>query len=329
MPRIGYHASHEQFAPSELLRLVRAAADAGFDCAMSSDHFKPWGPDQGQSGFAWSWLGSAMQATSLPFGIISAPGYRYHPAIIAQAAATLSEMYPDRLWLALGSGQNLNESITGMAWPDKAERNARLGECATVIRALLRGETVTHHGRVTVVDAKLYSRPARTPLLLGAAVTEATAELVGGWADGLLTVQAPPAQLRKVIDAFRRGGGEGKPLYLQIALNWAPDEAQALQGAFEQWRYNAIAGEVNWELRRPEDFDAATRFVRPDDIRQCVWVSSDLARHVAWLQEFAALGFDELLLHQVGRNQAAFIDAFGAHVLPQVRGAMAPAAARP
>jgi G6PDH family F420-dependent oxidoreductase len=211
MVKIGFHASHEQFAPSEMLRLVRHAEATGFDCAMSSDHFKPWGPSQGQSGYAWSWLGAAMSATALPFGVISAPGYRYHPAILAQGAATLSEMFPDRLWLALGSGQRLNEGITGAPWPDKPERNARLGECAAVIRALLAGETVTHRGRVTVVDAKLYSRPERPPMLLGAAVSPETAEFVGGWADGLLTIAAKPEQLRKVVDGFRRGGGEGKP----------------------------------------------------------------------------------------------------------------------
>ena len=132
MVRIGFHASHEQFAPSDLLRLVQMAEAAGFDCAMSSDHFKPWGPAQGHSGFAWSWLGSALQATSVPFGVISALGYRYHPAIIAQAAATLCEMYPGRLWWALGSGQRLNEDITGLPWPEKAERNARLEECAEI-----------------------------------------------------------------------------------------------------------------------------------------------------------------------------------------------------
>src|SRR5215217_2622439 len=129
MARIGFHASHEQFSPSDLLRLVQTAEAAGFDCAMSSDHFRPWGPAQGQSGFAWSWLGAALQATRLPLGVISAPGYRYHPAILAQAAATLCEMFPGRLWLALGSGQRLNEDLTGVAWPEKAERNARLREC--------------------------------------------------------------------------------------------------------------------------------------------------------------------------------------------------------
>jgi probable non-F420 flavinoid oxidoreductase len=319
MARIGFHASHEQFAPSELLRLVQAAEAAGFDCAMSSDHFRPWGPDQGQSGFAWSWLGAALQATKLPFGVISAPGYRYHPAILAQAAATLCEMYPGRLWLTLGSGQRLNEDLTGVAWPEKAERNARLRECADIIRALLRGETVTHHGRVTLIDGQLYSLPKTPPLLLGAAVSEATAEFVGGWADGLLTVSAKPDQVRKVVEAFRRGGGDGKPLFMQVGLNWAPTDEEALQGAHEQWRYNVLGGEVNWELRSPRDFDTATRFVKPEDMRESVLVSSDPGQHAAWLNEFIELGFEELQLHQVDRNQERFIEAFGGKVLGQFR----------
>jgi probable non-F420 flavinoid oxidoreductase len=286
---------------------------------MSSDHFRPWGPDQGQSGFAWSWLGAALQATKLPFGVISAPGYRYHPAILAQAAATLCEMYPGRLWLTLGSGQRLNEDLTGVAWPEKAERNARLRECADIIRALLRGETVTHHGRVTLIDGQLYSLPKTPPLLLGAAVSEATAEFVGGWADGLLTVSAKPDQVRKVVEAFRRGGGDGKPLFMQVGLNWAPTDEEALQGAHEQWRYNVLGGEVNWELRSPRDFDTATRFVKPEDMRESVLVSSDPGQHAAWLNEFIELGFEELQLHQVDRNQERFIEAFGGKVLGQFR----------
>ncbi|MCO6419506.1 TIGR03885 family FMN-dependent LLM class oxidoreductase [Siccirubricoccus sp. KC 17139] len=319
LPRIGFHASHEQFPPSELLRLARAAEAAGFDCAMSSDHFRPWGAAQGHSGFAWSWLGAALASTRLPMGVISAPGYRYHPAIIAQGAATLAEMFPGRFWLALGSGQRLNEDITGLAWPEKAERNARLRDCADIIRALLAGGTVTHHGRVTVVNAKLYSRPATPPPLLGAAVTEATAEAVGAWADGLLTISAEPAQMRKVVEAFRRGGGAGKRLVVQVGLNWAPTEAEALAGAHEQWRTNVLGGEVNWELRTPEEFDTATRFVKPGDMRGAVWISADPAWHAARLAELAELGFEEIQLHQVGRNQQAFIETFGAQVLPALR----------
>jgi probable non-F420 flavinoid oxidoreductase len=316
MVRIGYHASHEQFAPSELLRLVKRAEAAGFQAAMSSDHFRPWSSAQGHSGFAWAWLGAALEATALPMGIISAPGYRYHPAILAQAAATLAEMYPHRIWLALGSGQRLNEDLTGLAWPEKQERNARLGECADVIRRLLAGDTVTHRGRIQIVDGRLYSLPRQPPLLLGAAVTPETARDVGRWADGLLTVSAEPEMVRKVVDAFRAGGGAGKPLIMQVGLNWAPTDEAALDGAFEQWRSNVLGGEINWELRSPRDFETATRFVRPEDMRQSLLISSSLDQHIAWLSRYAEMGFQELQLHQVGRNQEAFIEAFGANVLP-------------
>src|SRR5215207_11052061 len=155
MPVIGFHNSHEQIHPAQLLTAVQRAEEVGFTAAMCSDHFAPWNLEQGQSGFAWSWLGAAMATTSLPFGVVNAPGDRYHPAIVAQAAATLAEMFPGRFWVALGSGQAINEHITGERWPSKVERNARLRECVDVIRALWVGQTVTHHGRIDVEEARL------------------------------------------------------------------------------------------------------------------------------------------------------------------------------
>ena len=298
---------------------TKCAEAAGFDSAMSSDHFHPWSERQGQSGFAWAWLGAAMEATKLPFGVITAPGYRYHPAVIAQAAATLCQMYPGRLWLALGSGEAINESITGEYWPDKSERNARLLECMHVIRELFSGSVVNNRGRVTIVDAKLYSLPLSLPMLVGAAVSEATAELLGAHADALITVQASRGQLERVIGAFRRGGGSGKPVFLQVALSWAPSEEEAEADALHQWASNAVGGEVNWDLRRPRDFDQVARFVRGDDIRRSVLVSADLEQHKAWLAEYARMGFSEIYLHQVGRQQKAFIEAFGRDVLPYLR----------
>jgi coenzyme F420-dependent glucose-6-phosphate dehydrogenase len=155
--------------------------------------------------------------------------------------------------------------------------------------------------------------------LLGAAVTEATAEFVGGWSDGLLTVASKPEQLKKVIAAFRRGGGEGKPLHLQVALNWAPTEAAALKGAYDHWRFVTLGGDIGWELRSPEDYETATRFVRPEDMRDSVLISADLSRHAAWLQQYAELGFDYVYLHQVDLNQQGFIEAFAKQVLPELR----------
>lgn len=315
MTLIGYHASHEQFAPSALREFVVLAEQAGFQAAKSSDHFHPWSERQGQSGFAWSWLGAAMQATRLPFGIISAPGYRYHPAVLAQAAATCGEMFSGRLWLALGSGEAINEAITGEAWPEKAERNARLAECAEIIRALFDGETVTHRGRVTVVEAKLYSRPTNRVPLIGAAVSPESAAVVGKWADGLLTTTGGDVETaRKVVAAFKEAAGDDKPIYFQHALSWAADEDEAFSQALDQWGPVAAGGEVNWDLRQPADFDRIGRTVRKEDIAQTVKVSSDVSRHLGWINELIELGADHIYLHCVGRNQLAFIESFGRHI---------------
>jgi coenzyme F420-dependent glucose-6-phosphate dehydrogenase len=318
MANIGYHASHEQFPPSKLLTYVREAEQAGFAAAMCSDHFAPWSTQQGESGFAWSWLGAALQATSFRLGVVNAPGDRYHPAIVAQAAATLAEMFPGRFWVAFGSGQALNEHITGQRWPNKAERNARLKECVDVIRALWAGETVTHHGRIHVDEATLWSRPAQPPLIFGAALSAETAQFVGGWADGLITVNAPREQLVRLIAAFRKGGGDGKPLYLQSHVSYAPTEAQACANAYDQWRTQILPASVNEHLRLPAEFEAASRFVRPEDLHGPVHVSSDVERHLAWIQEDLELGFEQVFLHNVGRNQREFIEVFGEQVLPKL-----------
>jgi coenzyme F420-dependent glucose-6-phosphate dehydrogenase len=201
---IGYHASHEQHAPGDLLEYVCLAGQAGFGAAMCSDHFHPWNERQGQSGHAWAWLGAALQATDFSFGTVCAPGQRYHPAVIAQAAATLGAMFPDRLWVAVGTGEYLNEHITGAGWPPKPERRARLREAVDIMRALWAGETVTHRGRIDVEDARLYTRPARPPLLVGAAVTAESAAWTAEWADAMITVARPRDELRD-----RRPGSSG------------------------------------------------------------------------------------------------------------------------
>ena len=319
MPVIGYHASHEQFGPSALLAYVQAAEAAGFAAAMCSDHFHPWSEQQGQSGFAWSWLGAALQATGLSFGTVCAPGQRYHPAIVAQAAATLAAMYPGRFWVALGTGEYLNEHITGAPWPPKAERNARLAEAVAVIRALWDGQTVTHRGLVTVEEATLYTRPETPPRIVGAALTPETARWVGGWADALITTARPVEALREVVEAFRAGGGQGKPMHLQVQLAYAGTHREALEAAHREWRTNVLASPVLADLKTPAQFDAAAATVRAEDVAESVLVSADLRQHADWLRAYAALGFDTLYLHNVHRDQRAFIEAFGEHVLPGLR----------
>jgi coenzyme F420-dependent glucose-6-phosphate dehydrogenase len=314
-----YHASHEQFPPSALVRYARLAEEAGFTAVSSSEHLQPWSARQGQSGFAWAWLGAAMQATALPFSVVCAPGPRYHPVILAQAVATLAELFPGRFQVALGSGEALNERVTGEPWPPKPERHARLRECVDIMRALWAGETVTHEGRVRVEEGRLYTRPAVPPRLFGAAVTAETARWVGGWADGLLTVGGAPEGVRQRLDAFAEGGGAGKPVILQVALAYARDEAEARRGAYEQWRTNVFPSDVLAELWTPAQFEAVAHYVRAEDLEASVRISADPQRHLAWLQQDAALGVSQINLHNVHRGQEAFIDVFGARVLPGLR----------
>jgi probable non-F420 flavinoid oxidoreductase len=319
MATFGYHCSHEQHAPSKLLDYVRLAEQAGFTAAMCSDHFHPWIERQGQSGFAWSWLGAALEATHLTFGCVNAPGWRYHPAIIAQAAATLSAMYPERFWLAVGSGEALNEHITGERWPPKSERNERLVECVTVMRKLWAGETVTHHGRIVVEEAKLYTRPTRPPPIYGAALSAETADWVGSWADGLITIGAPPDELAEVLDAFRGGGGAGKPVKVQASLAWAPTMAEARDGAWSQWRANVVGSDALAILRSCAEFEAAARFVKPDDVAGCLPVSHDPLEHAQRLQEYVDAGATDIYLFNVAPPQREFIEVFAERVLPELR----------
>ncbi|HSK99501.1 MAG TPA: TIGR03885 family FMN-dependent LLM class oxidoreductase [Rubrobacteraceae bacterium] len=320
MTRFGFHASHEQLAPSYLLDAVRSAEGVGFELGMCSDHFAPWSHRQGHSGFAWAWLGAALAATSLRFGVVTAPGQRYHPAIIAQAAATLAEMFPGRFWMAVGSGQAFNEHITGERWPSKEERNGRLLEAVEVMRALFSGETVSHDGRFRVDRARLYSLPEEPPPIIGAAVTPDTARWVGSWADGLITINQPIEQLEQVLEAFQEGGGRGKPAMLQVHLLYHPDEREALEIAHDQWRYGILGSDVGWDLEMPEDFEQVASYIRPDDVRPHVLVSADLDQHIEWLREFAELGFEEIYLHHVGQDQREFIEGFGSKVLPALAG---------
>lgn len=315
---ISYHASHEQFAPSALLRYASMAADAGFNALHSSDHFHPWSERQGQCGFSFAWMGAAMQATRLPCGVVCAPGQRYHPAIVAQAAATLAEMFPGKFWISLGSGEALNENITGIKWPAKAQRNERLLESVNIIRALLRGETVSHAGHVVIEDAKLYTRPLHPPLLLGAAVTNATAAWLGTWADGMITVHKEKAQLQQVVDSFYNGGGKGKPLYLKVQLSYARNLASATAGAFDQWKNNILPGEILDDLWQVKQFDAASQFVRPEDVARHVHVSNDPQYFIDLINQYIDMGFSNIILHNVNREQESFIRDFGEVILPNL-----------
>lgn len=300
-----------------MLRDVQHAEQAGFTAGMSSDHFSPWSERQNESGFAWAFLGAALASTNLAFGVVNAPGQRYHPAIIAQAIATLAQMFPGRFWAALGSGEASNERITGDAWPRKDVRDQRLVECVDVIRRMLRGDEVSVDGLINVNRARLWTLPERVPDLVGPAVTPATAARHAAWADALITVNQPALALQKVLDAYRNAGGRG-PARLQIHLSWASTDGEALAIAHDQWRTNVFGPPVSWDLETVEAFDVVGESVTPEQVTNSVRVSGDLSRHTAWLQEYIDQGWDELYLHFVGQHQAPFIDAFGEHVLPQL-----------
>lgn len=318
MAIVGFHASHEQISPGQLLKDVQRAGQAGFDAAMCSDHIEPWSVRQGHSGFAWSWLGAALATTSLRFGVVTAPGQRYHPAIIAHASATLASMFPDRFWLAPGSGENMNEHITGDAWPPKDVRQRRLEECVDVIRRLHRGEEVTHRGLVAVEQARIWDVPDAPPPLIAPAISVDTARRAAAWADGLVTVNQPAPKLRDLLAAYRDSGGKGKAV-LQVHLSWAGSEEEASAIALDQWRTNTFAPPVSWDLPTAAHFDGVGEHVGEEQVRSTVNVSASLGRHAEWLTGYAELGFDELYLHFVGQEQARFIDTFAAEVLPQVR----------
>lgn len=313
----GFHASHEQLSPRQLLADVQHAEQVGFAAAMCSDHIEPWSERQGHSGMAWPWLGAALATTNLSFGTVTAPGQRYHPAIVAHAIATLGQMFPGRFWTALGSGEYANEHVTGQPWPDKDTRQRRLEECVQVISRLLDGQTVTHHGLVEVHEARLWEIPDPKPQLIAPAVSVPTAVRGAAWADGLATINADPSTLRAMLDAWDEAGGADHKV-LQIHLSWAPTEQEARAIAMDQWRSNVFGVPACWDLTRASLDEVSREGVTLDQVQRAVLVSSDLGLLTQRIHDLADLGFGTVYLHHVGTDQSAFLDAFGATVLPQL-----------
>jgi coenzyme F420-dependent glucose-6-phosphate dehydrogenase len=319
MKLLSYQASHEQFSPGELLRLIKKAELAGFTSCHSSDHFHPWSTRQAHSGHVYTWLGAALEATRFPIYFITTPGQRYHPAVVAQAIATLEEMYPNRLGVSLGSGEALNEHITGAPWPEKAARNKRLFECASIIRNLLNGEKVNHWGLVNVHEAKLYTLPKRVPPLNCAALSPETARWSGHWADGLLTAFRSLHQLKSIIQAFRAGGGEGKPIHVKLTFSYDRDLAKAKESAFEQWRTNSLDPRLLASIHTVEQFDAAGDQCTMESVLKTIPVSSQLDDYIELISGIFSLGVDHIVLHNVGLNQDIFIEDFATEVLPHFK----------
>ena len=320
MAEVGFHASHELCAPDELLRLLAMAERAGFTLGMCSDHFHPWSPSDQCCGNSFSWLGAALQATRLTLGTICCPLYRYHPAVIAQIAATCAVMFPDRFWIAFGTGEALNEVVALKNWPEKAERQRKLQAAAACIRQLWAGKTVADEPFAGIGFAQLSLRPAHAPLLLAAATTAETAAWAASWADGLLTASAEPNALAEVIAAFRANGGSGRPIFAQAAVSYDRDEERAWEFARRNWSIAALPAPALQDLRTPQAFAVATAGITVEDLRGKLRASSDLGQHRAWIEGDFEQGVDAVFLHHVGPDIKRFIDAFAESVLPAVSG---------
>ena len=328
MTTIGYAAMLEQFHPNDLLDWCAQAEAAGFSAGfMVSEHFHPWTPQQGQSAFAWSFMGALGQRTSLKFGTaVTCPGFRYHPAVIAHAAATLGAMYPGRFYLGLGSGEALNEHVVGGYWPEVAVRSAMMFEAIEIINKLFTGNVVKHKGEYfTLEAAKLYTRPETPVPIYVATAGPINAKKSGKFADGIITVGAADEKMEMLRGKFEEGAREaGKdptssPKMLQIHVSWARTDEEAVQNAMVEWPNGGMPFFPKQDIRYPEDFAGMAKLVRPEDFTNRVLMTSDLGAHTKHIQNYVDMGYDEIHLHNVGRNQAEFIETFGREVLPNLR----------
>ena len=323
---MGYAASFEQFHPTDLLSYSQQAEGAGFEAVMASDHFHPWVPSQGQSAFVWAWLGALGATTKMRFGTgVTPPGYRYHPAVLAQAATTLEAMYPGRFYLGLGAGEALNEHIVGDYWPEAPVRLERLMESIEIIQRLFSGKVVKHRGaHFTVESARLYTLPDSPPPIYVATSGPIMAGRTGKFTDGIITVGAADEKLQMLMDRFEKGAKEaGKdpatmPRMLQIKVSFAESEEEAVEQAVREWPNGGMPF-PKADIRNPEDFEAMSKLVRPENFKNRVLMTPDLDEHVAQIQHYIDLGFGEIYVHNVGRNQEAFIAAYGERVIPKLR----------
>jgi coenzyme F420-dependent glucose-6-phosphate dehydrogenase len=327
MTKIGYACMLEQFHPTELLDWAELAEASGFDAGFQvSEHFHPWTPQQGQAAFAWSFMGALGQRTKLPFGTaVTCPGFRYHPAVIAHAAATLGAMYPGRFWLGLGAGEALNEHVIGGEWPEVGERSRMMFESIEIINKLFTGKVVKHDGEYfTLESARLYTRPEQPVPIYVATAGPVNAKKTGKFADGIITVGAADEKIAMLWDKFREGAreagkdAEAMKTQLQIHVSWASTQPEAEKNALVEWPNGGMPFPKQ-DIKNPEDFEQMAKLVRIENFANRMLISADLDEHTAQIQKFVDMGFDEIYLHNVGRDQPAFIKAFGEKVLPKLR----------
>ncbi len=326
MGSIGYAASFEQFHPTDLLTYSQQAEQAGFSVVSASDHFHPWVPSQGHSAFVWSWMGALGATTSLRFGTgVTPPGYRYHPAVLAQAAATLEAMYPGRFFLGLGAGEALNEHIVGEYWPEAPARLSRLVESIDIINRLFTGKNIKHQGdHFRVESAKLYTLPDSPPPIYVATSGPIMAGRTGKLTDGIITVGAADEKVKMLMERFDKGAREaGKDpskmaKIIQVKVSYAPTDQEAIDAAVKDWP-NGGMNFPKADIRTPEDFEAMAKLVRPENFKNRVLTTSDLDKHTEYVQHWIDLGFQEVHIHNVNRSQKSFIDAYQNHVIPNLK----------
>jgi coenzyme F420-dependent glucose-6-phosphate dehydrogenase len=317
MVTLGYSLSSEELRPEELVENARRAEEAGFEFALVSDHFHPWLDVQGESPFVWSTIGAISQVTeSLTLGTgVTCPLIRTHPAIIAQAAATSAALLPDRFFLGLGSGENLNEHVLGDRWPSHEERLEMLEEAIDVIRKLWHGDLVTHRGLHYTVDrARLYTLPDAPPPIAVAASGTETAELAGRVGDALISTTPD----EEIVRAFEGAGGAGKPKYGQLTVCYAEDRADAVRTASDQWSNAGLGGELGQELPLPRNYRDAVAALHPEQVADKVVCGPDPDDHRRAIDEFEQAGFDHVYVHQVGRDQEPFFLFYEREILSAV-----------
>ncbi len=316
MVQLGYAISSEEHAPNKLVENARRAEEIGFEYALISDHFHPWVDQQGHSPFVWSILGAIAQATTkLHIGTgVTSPIIRIHPAIIAQAAATVAAMMPGRFFLGLGTGENLNEHVIGEGWPAYDIRSEMLEEAIEVIRLLWQGGVQSHYGTYyTVENARIYTLPDVLPAIMIAAGGEKSAELAGRISDGLINT-SPDAE---VVSAFNKAGGSKQPKYGKITVCVAKDEKTAVKTAHKYWPTSALTGTLNQDLPTPTTFEAAVKTVREEDVAENVICGNDPKRHHEAIQEYIDAGYDHIYIHQVGPDQEIFFRLYEEQILPE------------
>ena len=321
MTRFGYTMMCEQSRPDQLVDDIQRAEEAGFDFSVISDHFQPWLSTQGHSGYAWSILGAAAQATER-IGLMSyvtCPTLRYHPAIVAQKAATVQILSGNRFRLGLGSGENLNEHVVGRRWPSVGVRHEMLAEAVDVIAALFDNQngTVNHRGEYFDIEsAKLWDLPdERVPIGIAVSGPDSCA-LAGRKAEMMIAVE-PNAELGELFDA---AGGAGKPRVGQVALAYDEDRDAAVRRAHEQFRWFGLGWKVNADLPNPDSFEGATQFVTQEQVADALSCGPDVEEHVEAIKPFIEAGFDEVALVQIGaEHQEQFTTWAERELLPALR----------